>query len=99
MTIKRIELPKHLNGELYYGDNLELLKSLSSSSVDLAYFDSPFFSGRNYTAKSKVDDGEIRNFDDTFHGNLKEFINYLGVRVQETKRVLKPTASIFVHLD
>ena len=99
MVVTRIELPKHLNGELYYGDNLELLKSLSSASVDLAYFDSPFFSGRNYTSKSKVDDGEVRKFDDTFHGNIKEFINYLGIRIQETKRVLKQTGSIYVHLD
>lgn len=99
MTVKRIELPKHINGELYFGENLELLRSLPSVSVDLGYLDSPFFSGRDYTKKSKVDRGEIRKFDDTFHGSLEAFINFLGVRIQEVRRVLKPEGSVYVHLD
>src|SRR3989344_6827961 len=34
--------------KLYLGDNLEVLRTLKSESIDLIYIDPPFFSGRNY---------------------------------------------------
>lgn len=98
--IYRIELPKYFEkNQLYLGDNLEVMKSLPSMSIDLIYLDPPFFSGRVYTEESKVDDDEVRSFDDTFNGNLKEFLNFLGIRIFEMRRLLKPTGSIFVHMD
>jgi DNA modification methylase len=33
---------------LYYGDNLEVLQTIASASVDLVYLDPPFNSARNY---------------------------------------------------
>jgi site-specific DNA-methyltransferase (adenine-specific) len=36
--------------KLLLGDNLEILKTLDSESVDLIYLDPPFFSNRNYAA-------------------------------------------------
>ncbi len=37
-----------MSNQLILGDNLEILKSLPSESVDLIYIDPPFFSNRNY---------------------------------------------------
>jgi DNA modification methylase len=33
---------------LILGDNLEILKTIDSDSIDLIYLDPPFFSNRNY---------------------------------------------------
>jgi DNA modification methylase len=34
--------------QLYYGDNIEIMKKLSSEGINLIYLDSPFNSNRNY---------------------------------------------------
>lgn len=100
MTITQIELLKFLeNIKLYHvTDNLELMKSLPSESIDLIYNDPPFFSQRNYITKSKVDTDIKRSFTDTFI-NLTEYLKFLHVRFVEMKRLLKPNGSIYVHLD
>lgn len=98
--ISRIELPKQFEGnQLYLGDNLEVMRSLPPTCIDLIYLDSPFFSGRKYTTESKVDDGVTRSFDDTFNGDLNQFLNFLGTRISEMKRLLKLTGIICIHLD
>lgn len=98
MLFTKIELPNHLNGQLYLGDNLEIMKSLPSNSIDLVYIDSPFFSGRNYSVESKIDKGEVREFTDTFK-TLNDYLRFLCPRLVEMKRLLKHTGSIYVHLD
>ena len=35
--------------ELYLGDNLSVLRTIPSDSIDLIYIDPPFFSNRSYT--------------------------------------------------
>ncbi len=49
--------------KLLLGDNLEILKTLESESVDLIYLDPPFFSNRNYEV-IWGDKGEVRSFQD-----------------------------------
>ncbi len=34
--------------QLFWGDNLHVMRQLPSESIDLIYIDPPFFSGRNY---------------------------------------------------
>ncbi len=100
MTIQKIELPEFLeNIKLYYvTDNLELMKSLPSESVDLIYSDPPFFSQKNYMTKSKVDIDIKRSFTDTFK-SLEDYLKFIHVRLLEMKRILKLTGSIYVHVD
>lgn len=95
---RKIKLPQHLNGDLYYGNNLVVMKMLQTASIDLIYGDPPFFSGRNYKSESKIDVGEIRSFDDTFN-TLNDYLKFLYIRLIEMKRLLKPTGSIYIHLD
>jgi site-specific DNA-methyltransferase (adenine-specific) len=46
-------------GTLYYGDNLDVLRQhVADSSVDLAYLDPPFQSGRDYSVLFGPDGGE-----------------------------------------
>jgi site-specific DNA-methyltransferase (adenine-specific) len=56
---------------LYYGDNLPILRSLPSNSVDLVYLDPPFNSSRNYNVLFKdqsnaSSDAQITAFGDTW---------------------------------
>jgi DNA modification methylase len=83
---------------LYYGDNLEILKSIPSESVDLIYIDPPFFSNRNYEV-IWGDEGEVRSFKDRWAGGMEHYIGWLKERVEEMYRVLKPTGSFYLHCD
>lgn len=84
--------------KLVLGDNLEILKSLESESVDLIYLDPPFFSNRNYEV-IWGDKGEVRSFEDRWVGGIDHYITWLKERVEEMHRILKPTGSIFLHCD
>jgi site-specific DNA-methyltransferase (adenine-specific) len=84
--------------KLILGDNLEILKTRESETVDLIYLDPPFFSNRNYEV-IWGDDGEIRSFQDRWSGGIDHYIAWLKERVVEMHRVLKSTGSIFLHCD
>ncbi|KAA6335430.1 DNA adenine methyltransferase YhdJ, partial [termite gut metagenome] len=84
--------------QLILGDNLEVLKSFTSESVDLIYLDPPFFSNRNYEV-IWGDTGEIRSFQDRWEGGIEHYIAWLKERVEQMHRILKPTGSIFLHCD
>jgi DNA modification methylase len=84
--------------KLILGDNLEILKTLETESVDLIYLDPPFFSNRNYEV-IWGDTGEIRSFQDRWSGGISHYIDWLKERIIEMHRILKPTGSIFLHCD
>jgi len=83
---------------LILGDNLEILKSMESDSIDLIYLDPPFFSNRNYEV-IWGDAGEVRSFQDRWSGGMEHYIAWLKERVEQMYRILKPTGSIFLHCD
>ena len=84
--------------KLIHGDNLEIMKSMESESIDLIYLDPPFFSNRNYEV-IWGDKGEIRSFQDRWAGGIDHYIAWLKERVEQMHRLLKPTGSIFLHCD
>jgi DNA modification methylase len=84
--------------KLILGDNLEILKTIESETVDLIYLDPPFFSNQTYEV-IWGDDGEKRSFEDRFAGGIDHYINWLKNRVRQMHRILKPTGSIFLHCD
>jgi DNA modification methylase len=86
------------HNRLILGDNLEVLRSLPSESVDLIYLDPPFFSNRNYEV-IWGDKGEVRSFKDRWEGGLNHYIGWLKERVLEMHRILKKTGSIYLHCD
>lgn len=84
---------------LYYGDNLDVLKSLPGESVDLVYLDPPFNSARNYNvifARGEHADAagaQIQAFEDTWewtHATEEQFSDYINggvpLRVAEALR-------------
>ena len=84
------------------GDNLDVLKTLETESVDLCYIDPPFFSGKNY-AVIFGDDEEVRQFDDRwikengkgkYTKDINVYLNWMEPRLKEIHRVLKKTGKI-----
>ena len=83
---------------LILGDNLEILKTIDSDTIDLIYLDPPFFSNRNYEV-IWGDAGEVRSFQDRWSGGMEHYIAWLKERIEQMHRILKPTGSIFLHCD
>ena len=122
---------------IFFGDNLEILKSLKSSSVDLIYIDPPFNTGKTQKLTSiktiKSENGDRKGFsgnsyqsvtlgtksyNDSIEGEVHlssndlESYNYLmpevhifyiegflRPRLEEAYRILKPTGSLYFHID
>jgi site-specific DNA-methyltransferase (adenine-specific) len=97
------------------GDSLQVLPRLADASIDLIYVDPPFntgrtqkrqrmrvvrdeqggdrigFQGRRYRTEALPSDAFLDRFDD--------LPRFLEPRLVEARRVLKPSGSLFVHLD
>ena len=89
------ELPAN---QLILGDNLEVLRTMPSETIDLIYIDPPFFSGRTYNV-IWGDTNEVRTFYDIWEGGIDSYLIWLNARLWEMRRVLKKTGSIYVHCD
>lgn len=101
-------------GLVVLGDNLQVLRQLASESVDLIYIDPPFNTGktqkRTFTKTTQDANGDrtgyqgkryrtektsTQGYADTFD----DFLGFLEPRLQEAHRVLKPTGSLYFHID
>ena len=89
------ELPAN---QLILGDNLQVLRTIPSETIDLIYIGPPFFSGRNYNV-IWGDTNEVRSFYDVWEGGIDSYLIWLNARLWEMRRVLKKTGSIYVHCD
>jgi adenine-specific DNA-methyltransferase len=88
MQIPPDSLPSH---SLFNEDCLETSKRFPDASIDLIYADPPFFTGRLHSMNGC-------SFDDRWT-NPDEYINWIKPRLEEFKRILKPTGSIYIHCD
>lgn len=84
--------------KLILGDNLEILKTMDSETIDLIYLDPPFFSNRNYEV-IWGDEGEVRSFQDRWADGMEHYIAWLKERGEQMHRILKPAGSLFLHCD
>lgn len=84
--------------ELWCGDNLSLLKKFPRESIDLIYIDPPFFSNKNYEI-IYGSESEKRAFNDRWSGGIEHFRAWLYDRLELLYSLLKPTGSMYVHLD
>lgn len=77
--------------KLHCGDNLAIMSELPSESIDLIYLDPPFFTQAGWTK------GE-HTFEDKFE-SMTDYTHWLHDRIVSCYRLLKPTGSIYLHLD
>ena len=100
--------------EIHFGDNAAVLPTLASASFDLIYVDPPFNTGRRQeraelrTVRDAGGDRvgfQGRRYRTTrvgsrsFADSFGDYLEFLEPRLLEARRVLKPTGSLFLHLD
>ena len=84
---------------LYYGDNLEVMhRYIEDDSIDLIYIDPPFFSSKAYEIVYG-DSKEVRMFEDRWKGDIRHYVDWMVPRLALMREKLKPTGSIYLHLD
>ena len=97
------------------GDNLDVLASVPDESVDLIYIDPPFNTGKVQTRKSirairdesagdrvGFQGNRYRTVDlgsTSYSDSFDDYLEFLEPRFRESKRVLKPSGSFFLHVD
>jgi site-specific DNA-methyltransferase (adenine-specific) len=102
-------------GRIVLADNLRVLAETPDESIDLIYVDPPFNTGRRRTLTSirSVRDeaqGDRRGFQGRRYRTLHvgtssyldmfdDYLEFLEPRLHEFQRVLKPTGTLYVHLD
>jgi len=99
---------------VYQGDNLPILQSIQTESIDLIYIDPPFNTGREQQRSKETtrrnDEGDRIGFKGQRYETIKskvlsyddQFVDYwafLEPRLEEAFRVLKDTGTIYLHLD
>ena len=101
-------------GVVHLGDNLEVLARVPDGCVDLVYIDPPFNTGREQRHRQlrtpRDDAGDrvgfkghryrsielgSRGFADAFD----DYTGFIAPRIAELRRVLKPTGSLYLHID
>jgi site-specific DNA-methyltransferase (adenine-specific) len=82
---------------LYSGDCLSWLKTIDPGSIDLVYLDPPFFTQK--IQKSKTRDNTREYFFSDTWTHIDEYKTFLRLRIEQCRKVLRRTGSIFVHCD
>jgi site-specific DNA-methyltransferase (adenine-specific)/adenine-specific DNA-methyltransferase len=80
-------------GSVTCADNLAFMQTLPAACCDLIYVDPPFFSGRQ---QRRSNDHVVH---DHWPDGLQSYLEFLRPRFVEMHRLLKETATLYVHLD
>jgi len=76
------------------GDNLDVMRALPDACLDLIYADPPFNTGRR---RAQGLPGHV--FNDRWPGGVRTYLSFLEPRLREMHRLLKPTGTLYLHLD
>ena len=102
------------NNRLYFADNLGILKTLPTESVQLIYIDPPFNTGRTQsrgsTTTKRTDEGNrvgfkgkryeiVRQTVLSYDDEFEDFWSFLEPRLEEAWRLLNETGTLYLHLD
>jgi len=103
-----------VTNKIYFGDNLEILRAITDSSVDLIYIDPPFNTGKTQ-ARTQIQTVQSENGNRTGFGGRRyetvkvgskgysdifdDFLGFLEPRLIEAYRILKPNGSLYFHID
>lgn len=83
--------------KIIHGNCVEKLKEIEANKVDLVYFDPPFFTQRKHSLTNK-DNSKTYEFDDKYN-SIDEYLAVIENVLEQSKRVLKNTGSVFLHCD
>jgi len=104
--------PKDWKNLLIWGDNKLVMSSLIkqgwAGKINLIYIDPPFFTGSDFTIRTKLGDEQIekepsiieeRAYNDTWSGGIASYLRYMYERLVLMRELLAENGSIYVHLD
>ncbi len=104
--------PKDWKNLLIWGDNKLVMSSLIkqgwAGKINLIYIDPPFFTGSDFTIRTRVGDEQIekepsvieeRAYKDTWSGGIASYLKYMYERLVLMRELLAENGSIYVHLD
>jgi site-specific DNA-methyltransferase (adenine-specific) len=102
-------------GRIVLADNLAVLGALPDESVDLVYIDPPFNTGKRQTLRrlktvADPEGGDRTGFAGRRYRTIElgstsyvdvhdDYLEMLEPRLAEIRRVLRPTGSLYLHLD
>jgi site-specific DNA-methyltransferase (adenine-specific) len=84
------------HNRLIAGERAQVLAALLpefAESVDLAYIDPPFMTGRDFRSGSRL------AYSDKWQGNLDLYLQWLATTLRLLQRLLAKDGSLYVHLD
>lgn len=99
---------------IYYGNNIDVLKSIPGNSINLIYIDPPFNTGkvqqRTQLKTVRSIEGDRIGFGNKRYKSIKiattgyadsfdDFLGFLRPRIMEAWRILTTNGSLFFHLD
>lgn len=106
------DYPKDWKNLLIWGDNKLIMSSLIkqgwAGKVNLIYIDPPFFTGTDFTIRTRLGDEQIekapsiieeRAYSDTWSGGIASYLKYMYERLVLIRDLLAENGSIYVHLD
>jgi len=104
--------PKDWKNLLIWGDNKLVMSSLikqgRAGKINLIYIDPPFFTGADFTVRTRLGDERIekepsiieeRAYIDTWSGGIASYLRYMYERLVLMRDLLAENGSIYVHLD
>jgi len=101
-------------GRVVLADNLDVLRGLPDDAIDLVYIDPPFNTGKRQILQrlktTRAADGDRVGFQGERYRTIKlgrssyvdvhdDYLDFLEARLVEIWRVLKPTGSLYFHVD
>lgn len=106
------DYPKDWKNLLVWGDNKLVMSSLIkqgwAGKINLIYIDPPFFTGADFTVRTRIGDEQIekepsiieeRAYKDTWSGGIASYLKYMYERLVLMQELLTENGSIYVHLD
>lgn len=100
--------------DIYFGDNLEIIRAFPDASFDLIYIDPPFNTGK-VQARTQIrtvrdEGGDRTGFQGKRYRTVKigtrayadsfsDYLAFLEPRLEEARRLLTPHGSFFFHID
>ncbi len=104
--------PKDWKNKLIWGDNKLIMSSLIkqgwAGKINLIYIDPPFFTGADFTIRTKLGNDRIekepsiieeRAYKDTWSNGIASYLTYMYERLVLMRELLAENGSIYVHLD
>jgi len=101
-------------GTIYFGDNLEILRTLPDASTQLIYIDPPFNTGRTQSRRQlrtvESDQGDRTGFggkryatevigEQGYRDQFDDYLAFLEPRLRESYRLLSLNGSLYFHID